>query len=102
MGNVSVKNSKEPQYTVYLCKAKVYMIGGKKYRRGDAFTGTKEECEHLLNQKQYGERGEYIWSQNPPANVKEGRITLDNKPQKQYNGAADQNAGGDQEHTLQV
>lgn len=102
MGNVSVKNNKEPQYTVYLCKAKTYMVGGKKYRRGDSFTGTKEECEHLLNQKQYGERGEYIWGQQPPANVKDGRITLDAAPQKQYTDPADQNTGGNQGNTLQV
>lgn len=70
---MTVVKKDKPQFTVYLHGAKVYHVHGKIYRRGDAFVGDEDECNHLLNQRQYGGTGNFLWQETPMTEVIDGR-----------------------------
>lgn len=70
---MTVVKKDKPQFTVYLHGAKVYHVHGKIYRRGDAFVGDEDECNHLLNQRQYGGTGTFLWQETPMTEVVDGR-----------------------------
>lgn len=77
---MSVQVAQKEQFVVYLHNAKSYHYKGNMYRRGDAdtghFVGSKEDCEHLLNQRQYGVDGKYIWEETPYQEKREEVRTL--------------------------
>lgn len=83
-------------HTVYLHHANRYSVAGRIYERGNAFTGSKADCEHLLNQRKFGDKGDYIWETTPPkVNGAEGRRVIEDAPARSIKATAKSSGQGD-------